>query len=171
MSAKRTVVLFFSALLVASTLVAGCHRQLKALPIGAQAPSFTTTDYRGRPVSLDAWRGRPVIIRFFSPECKFCMADSKIFNDFYHRLHSKGLEILWVNTMPNSKSMKTFAADMGVKFPIVTDNGGKLSDLYRVKVVPQVFILSPKHRIAGVMIGGAGSEEFSKVLRKYFKQS
>lgn len=167
MSTMRTIALFFT-LLVTATLVAGCQKQMKPLQIGEQAPAFTSTDYAGQTVSLDAWRDRPVILRFFSPECKFCMEDSKIFNDFYQRLHAKGLEILWVNTVPKSKSMKAFASGMDIKFPIVTDTDGKLSDLYRVKVVPQVFILSPQHKIAAVMIGGTGSEELNKVLKKYF---
>jgi cytochrome oxidase Cu insertion factor (SCO1/SenC/PrrC family) len=43
------------------------------------APAFTLMDERGKPVSLAAYRGRPVLVTFMDPLCTtFCPLESKV---------------------------------------------------------------------------------------------
>ena len=51
------------------------------------APGFNLTDQTGRPVSLAAYRGRPVIVTFIDPLCRnFCPLEAKVLNDVVGRL-------------------------------------------------------------------------------------
>jgi len=51
------------------------------------APGFTLTDQNGKPVSLAAYRGRPVIVTFIDPLCRnFCPLEAKVLNDVETRL-------------------------------------------------------------------------------------
>ncbi len=46
------------------------------------APAFRLTDQNGNPVSLAAYRGRPVIVTFIDPLCRnFCPLEAKVLND------------------------------------------------------------------------------------------
>jgi protein SCO1 len=46
------------------------------------APGFTLTDQSGKPVSLAAYRGRPVIVTFIDPLCRnFCPLEAKVLDD------------------------------------------------------------------------------------------
>jgi cytochrome oxidase Cu insertion factor (SCO1/SenC/PrrC family) len=46
------------------------------------APAFNLTDQSGKPVSLAAYRGRPVIVTFIDPLCRnFCPLEAKVLND------------------------------------------------------------------------------------------
>jgi protein SCO1 len=46
------------------------------------APAFRLTDQNGSPVSLAAYRGRPVIVTFIDPLCRnFCPLEAKVLND------------------------------------------------------------------------------------------
>jgi len=151
-------------------LLAGCGAEKpKQLAIGDPAPDFTAVDYRGRQVRLADWRGRPVVIRFFYPDCKYCKADTKIFNDYYARYHDQGLEIVYVNTRPQSADIATFAAELGIEFPVVTDIDGSIASRYSVQVVPQAIILTPEHRVATAVMGGVSGEELEELLGKYFQ--
>ena len=47
-----------------------------------RAPAFSLIDQRGRPVSLDTYRGRPVIVTFIDPLCRnFCPLEAKQLNE------------------------------------------------------------------------------------------
>jgi cytochrome oxidase Cu insertion factor (SCO1/SenC/PrrC family) len=51
------------------------------------APGFRLEDQTGRPVSLAADRGRPVIVTFIDPLCRtFCPLEAKRLNDVVHSL-------------------------------------------------------------------------------------
>jgi cytochrome oxidase Cu insertion factor (SCO1/SenC/PrrC family) len=46
------------------------------------APGFSLTDQSGKPVSLAAYRGRPVIVTFIDPLCRnFCPLEAKVLDD------------------------------------------------------------------------------------------
>ena len=52
-----------------------------------RAPGFALTDQAGRPVSLAAYRGRPVIVTFIDPLCRnLCPLEAKVLNDVVHGL-------------------------------------------------------------------------------------
>ncbi len=155
-------------LLPVALLAPGCDQHPQRLAIGDPAPDFSAVDIQGRPVRLADWRGRPVVIRFFYPDCRYCRADTKVFNEFYQRFHGQGLEILYVNTRPQSTDLAGFAAELGIEFPIVVDTDGSLARRYSVQVVPQAIILSPEHRIASAVMGGVSGEELEELLGKYF---
>jgi cytochrome oxidase Cu insertion factor (SCO1/SenC/PrrC family) len=51
------------------------------------APGFTLTDQAGKPVSLAAFRGRPVIITFIDPLCRnLCPLEAKVLDNVVHSL-------------------------------------------------------------------------------------
>jgi len=52
-----------------------------------RAPGFALTDQAGKPVSLAAYRGRPVIVTFIDPLCRnLCPLEAKVLNDVVHKL-------------------------------------------------------------------------------------
>lgn len=52
-----------------------------------RAPGFALTDQAGKPVSLAAYRGRPVIVTFIDPLCRnLCPLEAKVLNDVVHQL-------------------------------------------------------------------------------------
>lgn len=52
-----------------------------------RAPAFLLTDQHRRPVSLDAYRGRPVLVTFIDPLCRnFCPLEAKQLNNLVREL-------------------------------------------------------------------------------------
>ncbi len=69
-------------------------------PAGRRAaPGFVLRDQNGRPVSVAAYRGRPVIITFIDPLCRnLCPLEAKVLNDVVGRMPaSQRPEILAVS--------------------------------------------------------------------------
>ena len=143
----------------------GCGQEPpKLLTMGGQAPTFTINDLQGQEVSLAQYEQRPVVLRFFLPDCKYCRADTQVFNAYYRMHKDKGLGVIYINTDPQPEEVQKFVDDLEIVFPVVLDPERKIADPYRVHVVPQTIILDPEHRVIGAILGGVSREELDNLL-------
>jgi peroxiredoxin len=151
-------------------LLTGCGKSASTpLKIGEQASDFTAKDLHGQPVSLEQYAGKPVVLRFFLPDCKFCRADTVVFNDYYRTYKEKGLGVIYINTDPKPGEVQKFVDDLKIIFPVVLDSNREIADRYRVQVVPQTVVLDPNHRIIGVILGGVSKEVLDTMLLPFLK--
>ena len=90
-----------------------------------------------------------------------------MFNSFYQRYHSKGLEIIYIDTSPEGNQVKKFVADLGIKFPVIHDTTGEIAAHYLIKIVPQAIVLSPELKIKGAILGGVSETELNHLLEPY----
>ncbi len=153
-----TVLLIFFAL---SGCSSGNSTKLK---IGDPAPDFLLEDLTGNKIQLSALQNQPVVIRFFITDCKFCKADTSIFNDYYNNHKDQGLMILYITTTTNQAQVGKFAADLNIPFPVAIDYGRKISKLFNVRVEPQTIILNSAHLIKGAILGGVTEPELDEIL-------
>ena len=134
------------------------------LKIGDPAPDFLLEDIKGRSFRLSDFTGRPVVIRFFVTDCKFCKADTQVFNDYYTRHKGEGLIVLYLTTTVERQKVEKFAQDLNIPFPVAIDYNKKVTKLYNVKVEPQTIILNSGHLIKGAILGGVTEPEFDEIL-------
>ncbi|MEW6593863.1 MAG: TlpA disulfide reductase family protein [Thermodesulfobacteriota bacterium] len=142
-------------------------RQERPLKIGDQAPIFTARDLDGQTISLAAWRGKPVILRFWSTDCKYCRADTPIFNTYFDKYRERGLRVVYISRNPDEKTVRDFVADLGIRFPVVIDAKGELAALYHVKIDPQTIVIDPQQKIVAAILGGVSEAELQKLLGTY----
>ena len=87
---KTKIVYLVFLAVTAALLLQGCSGEnQKAIRIGDTVASFSGTDLEGRTFSLDALKGKPVVMRFFLTDCEYCRADTPVFNKFYQEQHVK----------------------------------------------------------------------------------
>jgi len=139
------------------------------LGIGDQAPDFTASDMDGQAIRLSEWLGSPVILRFWSTGCKYCRADTPIFNRYFDKYKDKGLRVIYVNTKQEPKEkVAEFVRDLEIGFPVIWDGGREIAARYRVRTVPQTIIIDPKGAITAAILGGVGESELEELVGKYF---
>ncbi len=163
---------FLAVLLCVLVLVLGACSQekKKALAIGDQAPDFTATAMLGEKIHLSDWKGSPVILRFWSTECKYCRADTPIFNYYFKKYKEKGLHVVYVNTSGEPlDEVKEFVANLEICFPVITEGGIAIGKQYNVKIVPQTIFISPEGKILTAILGGVGEAEFIEIFGGYLK--
>lgn len=158
-------ILLFGILLVFFT-ACGQVQKPKKIEIGGPAPDFAGVDLHGTPFALAAFAGKPVIIRFWSTECKFCRADTPVFNDIYAEFHDKGLEIAYINTLSNRQQVDAFVADLAINFPVLMDENGDIAQSYQVRFVPQTIIIDRDSIIIAAILGGVSEKEILDVLQE-----
>lgn len=156
-------------LLLCSLLLPACGgEKKKVLAIGDKAPDFTVVSLKGETITLSDWKGSPVVLRFWDTECKYCRADTPIFNYYFAKYKEKGLHVLYVNTGQEPLAVvESFVADLEIGFPVVAHGGDAVGKQYNVKIVPQTIFLSPDGTIMTAILGGVGEAEFNEILGAY----
>lgn len=166
-SSNRKLFLFF--LLMLLTLLVACQQKESdtSLQIGDPAPDFSVTDMNGQHIQLQQWAGSLVILRFWSTDCKYCRADTPVFNEYFNRYKEKGLKVVYINSGASSREVTEFVKELEIPFPVVMDQGENVAGLFRVKAVPQTIIIDPAQKIIAAILGGVGKAELDEIAGKY----
>lgn len=156
---------FTIAILLILFALSGCSTEKPAkLKIGDPAPDFVIEDLTGKKIQLSLLQNSPVVVRFFIVDCKFCKADTSIFNEYYNSHKDQGLTILYITTTTDQAQVKKFAKDLDIPFPVAIDYDHRVSKLFNVKVEPQTIILNSAHLIKGAILGGVTEPELDEIL-------
>lgn len=170
MAKKILSILLLCTLFFALTACSGNDSAVKKLKIGDQAPDFSGTDLQGQPVSLAGYQGQPVILRFWSTDCKFCRADTPIFNQYFEKYKAAGLRVVYINRNSDEATVHQFVDDLEISFPVLLDKDGEISSRYNIKVEPQTIVISPDHKIVAAILGGVSEPELKNLLGGYLNK-
>jgi len=99
--------------------------------VGDVAPDFELEDQSGKKVRLSQYKGKKnVLLAFFpfafSPVCTNELGDLKEKEETILKLNTQILAA----SIDSTWTQKAFAKDLGVKFPLLSDFGRKVSALY-----------------------------------------
>lgn len=171
---KTGWIVFLTAAVFSLTvlLITGCSdEKAQRLKIGDRAPAFSIVDLQGQTISSQAWRGFPVILRFWDTECKYCRADSPIINSYFDTYQQRGLRVLYVATSnETAERVRRFVDDLDIGFPVALDKDGKMARDYQVSLVPQTIFISPDQKIITAILGGVGEAELQELLGPHLPQ-
>ena len=156
-------------ILLLCMLVSSCSKEkAEKLEVGDSAPSFSLKDLDGNPVNLADMKGAPVVLRFFLTDCKYCRADTPVFNDYYTKYSDQGLRVFYIDSLGiEPKVVRAFTRELGIVFPVAQDKEGKVSASYQVKVLPQTIVLDPEHKIIAAILGGVSEQQLSQLLSPF----
>jgi len=151
-------------LLTALVALGACSRGENKLAVGDAGPDFLLEDLDGHAVRLSEFHNRPVILRFFVTDCKFCRADTGVFNSYYRKHQAQGLELVYITTTVDREKVMAFAKELQIPFTVAIDHDRKVSQAYNIKIEPQTVVLGPDHRIKGAILGGVGEQQLDEIL-------
>lgn len=124
---------------------------------GFKAPAFTLSTLSGDPISLDALRGKAVILNLWTTWCAFCETEMPAFQNSYEMLQPQNeVVILAVNSTSQDTltAVQQFVERKGLTFPIPLDTDGQVTRLYQVRALPTTFFIDRQGIIQDIVIGG-----------------
>ena len=89
--------------------------------IGGKAPDFTLETVDGENLSLSDFRGKAIIINFWSTRCGPCVIEMPHIQTVYDRWSDQGLVVLAINISDSAADAKDFIASRGLSFPVLLD--------------------------------------------------
>jgi peroxiredoxin len=117
------------------------------------APDFTLQDTSGKTHRLSDYRGRPVIINFWTTWCPPCREELPSMNRAWHQLEHEGIAMLAINMGEDEDTIFIFSADYPTDFPILMDKSGEVIEQWPVKGLPTTYVVAPDGTIAYRAIG------------------
>lgn len=136
-----------------------------ALRIGNTLPPVTLSGIDGAPVRIpESLKGKVVILHFWQIGCSSCKLEMPAMDGLYGKYRRKGLEVLAVNIGQKKETVKTFAAELGVSYPILIDMDGKSARLFGVTDVPRTYVIDRNGVVRYRILGGATPEMLKKLI-------
>jgi peroxiredoxin len=138
---------------------------VKKTAIGKTATDFTANDSNGKPVSLQAYRGKYVFVDFWASWCGPCRAENPNVVNMYHQYHSDQFDILGISLDENKDAWKKAVQNDRLEWTQLCDLQGWSSNIisaYGIKGIPFNMLLDKEGRIIAKNLRGA---ELQKKLK------
>ncbi len=119
--------------------------------IGARAPRFTLMDLDGEPRSLEEYRGRAVLINFWTTWCPYCVIEMPLMQE----LHESGQDVvvLAINVQEKKEDVEAFMNEEGYTFTVLLDERAQVNGTYRVRGLPTTFAVDGTGTITAIRVG------------------
>jgi len=115
--------------------------RLPLLP-GFSAPSFEAVDANGKAFSLDAQRGRVVVLDFWASWCAPCIAELPTFEQITREFSMKDVVVVGVNRDRSESAFRAAIEDYGIDTLQIYDSDvGPVGDIYRIAGIPMTYII------------------------------
>jgi len=156
MKKQYALPLFLGAvLIVAFAAIAGSSRNATDVPappaIGAVIDDFTLPDADGVSHSLASLKGKNgTVLIFIATKCPV----SNGYNDRMAKLaedyKAKGINVIGINSNSSEPAaeVKSHAAEKGLKFAILKDDGNKIADRLGANRTPEAYVIDAKGKLA-----------------------
>jgi len=145
---------------------------LAVSPLPRKSPEFTISPPGGKETLLSSYRGKVVLVGFFSTGCPHCQNTSKVFSGLQQAFGSEGLQAIAIAFNPEAKDdsvVKEFARLYAPNYPVGRSTFDTvlsylgISIMDRRWVYPQV-VLIDRHGMIREQSDPKGSPELQELV-------
>lgn len=124
-----------------------------------KVPGITLTDMNGKAVKLSEYRGKIVVIDFWSTVCKPCVAAFPAFERIVDFYRNEPFKFFAINEGEQPDIVKPYMDKKGYKLDVLFDNEEALFKALGALGTPQKFIIDANGNINQTGIGYTGSDD------------
>lgn len=160
-SRKRLFPPLLALLVLYAVLLAGCGGHDPAT-VGAAPPPLSVLDMTDQPVSLADYKGKVVVLRFWSGTCSACLTEMPQIERIYQDYKDQGFAMLGVNMGDSRVEIQAFTDELGISYPVLLDELSITAKRFGVFAVPTSFILDRDGIVRDKILGETRVETFEK---------
>lgn len=160
------IVLLAVVVVLLALLAYGLVRQGVSQPKSGPAPDFTLQLFDGGQISLSELRGRPVIINFWASWCDPCRDEAPFLERAWRKRKDQGVMFIGIDYLDSEKEALAYLKEFDITYPNGPDLASKIAQQYRIRGVPETFIVNPEGRIVFFKPGPMTEEELLAELAK-----
>ena len=150
-------------------LLAGCgdESQYPRLENRQPVPAFTLPDLAGKTLNFPQdVQGEVVVLRFWADWCPFCAPEMTAIEPLYQAFKDQGLQVLAVNVRQDRETAARFIARLGVSYPVLLDQDGKLARQFGVTGLPTTYFIDRAGRLHRRILGEADPVLFEQIIQE-----
>lgn len=150
------IVIAFVLLLGFLMLIAwGLRRSMSGpIQIGDPVPNIEMMTFDGETIQSEQLTGKVVVVNFWASWCKPCEQEARELEEAHQYFEETGkvqfIGLAYVDTEPKSKA---YLERFGVTYPNGPDLRTAVSQMFRIRGVPETYIIDPEGKLAYVKIG------------------
>jgi len=156
------------ALALSLALSASAH----AVGLKDSAPDFTLKSLEGSNLRLEEYRGQVVLINFWASWCGPCRQEMPLLDRLHHRYEDTGFAVLGVNVEGEAAPAQEIVDKTNVTFPILIDDGQKVSELYNLQAMPSTVVIDRDGVVRYIHLGYKPGDEakYVEVVKKLIRE-
>ena len=122
---------------------------------GQRGPAFRGTMLTGGEATLEAWKGKLVILNFWATWCTPCTIEMPSLERLWHTYRDRGLVVVGVSVDRGAPRalIDPYLKNLGLTFPILLDPNMEAANSWKVPGVPATFVIRPGGEVTGMVIG------------------
>jgi thiol-disulfide isomerase/thioredoxin len=161
------------------------HANSGGAPLDAQvpqsqapaAPEFAPGDWiNSEPLTLKSLQGRVVLVDFWTFGCYNCRNTLPAIKNWDARYRQQGLTIVGVHSPEFAEEreigkVRREVAELGIRYPVVTDTDYGTWRAYDVAAWPTIFVLDKSGRVRWTHVGEGAYQETEQVIQKLLAEA
>ncbi len=121
---------------------------------GEDVPDFSLTTFSGAVIDTSDLAGQVVLINFWASWCVTCDEEALLLEQAWQRyVGTDQVLFLGVAYMDTEPAALSFLSDYGVTYPNGPDLGGRISDVFQVRAVPETYVLGRDGKLVTLKYG------------------
>jgi|TARA_B110000263_G_scaffold220223_1_gene207968 thiol-disulfide isomerase/thioredoxin len=132
-------------------------------PIGS---SFELENLIGEKIKLSDYKGKPLLIDFWSSWCGPCIKEAKILSEAEKEWKFRGIEFIGIAVWDNQEQIIQFMENYDIQYDIVIDKNGYTAVDFGVIAVPEKFFVRSDGSFAFKVNGPNNKESLDKYLSR-----
>jgi cytochrome c biogenesis protein CcmG/thiol:disulfide interchange protein DsbE len=137
--------------------------------IGQTAPGFTlpTLNAQGQQqLSLASFKGKAVVINFWSSTCQPCKDEMPLLETQWERVQHQGVVFLGIDVEDTASDGLAFLKTHGATYTSVIDSGGSTLVSYGVTYTPETIFVDKSGKVIGAVRMEITSQQLQDNLQK-----
>ena len=131
-----------------------------------KARNFLLRDIDNRKWTFASTKGKVVLLDFWATWCGPCKVEIPQFVEMYSQYKDKGLEVVGVSMDTSLDTIKSFAAEHKMNYPILIGAGADgVMRAWNVSGLPTTFIVSRDGLVCRKFVGQAAREEVEALIK------
>jgi peroxiredoxin len=126
---------------------------VSAYPSLMHPPDFSGLTADGQTVSLASLRGKVLLFNFWASWCLECRPEMPMFERLHREFSAQGLAVIGINAREGTSTVRAYAKELGLTFPLILDPSGNINSAYGVIGLPTTFLIGRNGRAVALAIG------------------
>jgi len=132
---------------------------------GKPAPEWRLTDWKNsRPLTLAGLRGKIVVLEFWSPWCRQCVATIPKKNALQKKYRDRGVVFIGVCAGEGAAEYARVVQSKGIRYPVALDADELTRRRYRANSTPDTYVIDRQGRLRWGDIVGRHVEKAIEIL-------
>ena len=121
--------------------------------VGQEVPDFVLTTFEGDQIAISDTKGQVVVINFWASWCKPCEQEAAELEQAYRKYKDQGVVFLGVDYVDTEREALDYLSKFNITYPNGPDLETRISQAFRIRGVPETYIVGKDGVLVDVRIG------------------